>query len=385
MQIDASFNLRHLHMVAEITRWRSLRRAAAEVHLSQPAMTQALAQLELQLGQRLFERTGGGMVPTAATLALSERIDRAFAWLRATKLHRKATRIQLQCLVAAIDAESVSMAARRLGMRQPSVTRALRDLETLCGKPLFARSPQGIDATREARELARLAGLALADIRQGVEAFREHHGKIDGQIVVGCLPLARSAILPTAVTRLLKRYPELSLRIVDGPYPELLHELRSGRLDLLIGALRSSSPADIRQEELFRDRLSIVVRPGHPLLDRRLTPPDFAGLGWVLPPDGTPARELFHGFFREMGLEEPAHVVVCSSLVAIRGLLLQSDRAALLSTAQVGYELGAGQLKLLAGPLDETARPIGLALRADWRPTLAQEHLMALIRQCAVA
>jgi DNA-binding transcriptional LysR family regulator len=389
MAIPDFINLRHLYALAEIARQRSVRRAAMIIHLSQPAVTQALAHFETMLQQRLFERTATGMTPTQATSLLADRIDRAFAWLMAADrvlggaapLHRRVTRVQLQSLMAAVDSESISLAARKLGVRQPSVTRALRDLETLCGRQLFTRSPHGIDASREARELARFAGLAFAEIQQGLDVFRESHGQIDGRIVVGSLPLARSALLPTAVTKLLDRHPEVKLKIVDGPYAELLHELRFGHLDCIVGALRFPPPADVQQEELFRDPLSIAVRPGHPLLTREsLGPDDFAGLDWILPPEGTPAREHFSSFFDAMTSRPPRHIVECSSLIAVRGLLLRSDRAALLSAAQVRYEVRSGQLAMLGGPLAQTARPIGLALRADWRPTVAQGDFLDLLR-----
>jgi len=389
MNANEPANLRHFYAVAEIARQGSVRRAAGAIHLSQPALTQALAQMEQALGQRLFERTHGGMAATPATRLLVERIDRAFASLRAAEklfdgapLHRLVTRIQLQALIAGVDSDSISVAARRLETHQPSVTRAIRDLETLCGRPLFNRSSHGIEATREARELARHASLALAELKQGLDAFRESHGQIDGRIVVGSLPLARSTLVPMAVTRLLARYPDVKLRVVDGPYLEMLHELRSGRLDMIVGALRSPPPADIRQEMLFNDALSLVVRPGHPLCAKHgVTPDDLAALDWVLPPEGTPARRLFQGYLATQKLDPPRHVIECSSLVAVRGLLQRSDRAALLSLAQVGYEVETGQLAVLGNPLPETERPIGLALRADWRPTLAQDSFLGLLKE----
>jgi DNA-binding transcriptional LysR family regulator len=268
-----------------------------------------------------------------------------------------------------------------LGISQPSLTRTLRDLEDLCGRPLLTRSPLGITAARETRELARLAGLTFAEIGQGFALFRESHGQIDGSIVIGSLPLARSALVPNAVTALLQRHPELRLRIVDGPYAELLHGLRSGQLDCIVGALRLPPPADIRQESLFVDNLSIVVRPGHPLLARPgVTTEDYARLAWILPPAATPARHRIERFFAGLGLASRPQVIECSSLIAVRGLLRQSDRAALLSRAQVGFEIRCGHLALLAGPLPGTEREIGLALRADWHPTLAQRDFLTLLR-----
>ena len=52
-------NLRHLRAALAIRRCGSISRAAGEVALSQPAVTQGIAKLEAQLGLRLFERRPG--------------------------------------------------------------------------------------------------------------------------------------------------------------------------------------------------------------------------------------------------------------------------------------------------------------------------------------
>ena len=62
-------NLRHLRAVAAIRRCGSVSRAAGEVALSQPAVTQGVAKLEAQLGLRLFERGPSGMVPTPRAIS----------------------------------------------------------------------------------------------------------------------------------------------------------------------------------------------------------------------------------------------------------------------------------------------------------------------------
>ena len=51
----------------------SFRRAAEELHLSQPAITQQVKALEDELGTRLFDRTGGRVVLTPAGRILKKR------------------------------------------------------------------------------------------------------------------------------------------------------------------------------------------------------------------------------------------------------------------------------------------------------------------------
>jgi DNA-binding transcriptional LysR family regulator len=68
MRRDIVLNV-HLHQLAylrETVRWGSLTRAAAALGVSQPALSQALAELERRLGVALFERVGRRRVLTAA-------------------------------------------------------------------------------------------------------------------------------------------------------------------------------------------------------------------------------------------------------------------------------------------------------------------------------
>ncbi|WP_297367814.1 LysR substrate-binding domain-containing protein [Acidocella sp.] len=392
MPASAPFNFRHLAAALAVARGGGISRAAQAMHLSQPALTQGLARLEATLGARLFVRSGQGTGLTPEGELFLPRIARAFEGLRAAEralpgapaLHRHASATQWRALAAMVEARSTAQAARALGMSQQSLHRALMGLEGLSATPLFTRTRQGLEPLPEARLLARAAGLAFAELRQGAWGLRELRGLMDGTITIGALPLARSALIPQAATALLARYPELRLQIIDGPYAELLHGLRHGHIDFIIGALRTPAPGpDIAQEEFFTEPLSIIVRPGHPALTAPPTAQSLARLGWVLPRQGTPARAIFTAFFTAAQVAPPTQVIECSSLVAARGLLLASDRAAIFSRSQVRFELATGQLAALAAPLPGSARPIGLSLRRDFTPTRAQQACLAALRLAA--
>src|SRR5262249_50010472 len=59
---------RHLQMVVAIAEQSSLTKASAQLHLSQPALSQQLSTLEKRLGAPLFHRAGKRMIPTAIGL-----------------------------------------------------------------------------------------------------------------------------------------------------------------------------------------------------------------------------------------------------------------------------------------------------------------------------
>lgn len=388
--LSKSPNFRHLQAVALIDSAGSVRAAAEGVFLSQSAVTQAVQQLETDLGATLFERLGSGMRATVAGRKLTARIRRGFVHLQLVAreagtrhqpgeaAHQLFTATQVRAFVAVARTGGYSLAARELGLSQPSVYKAAKDFEALFPEPFFKRSGAGVELTRQARSIARLAGLALAEFRQGMQEVAELAGRTDSEVIVGCLPLARSGLLPDAITAVLDRYADARIRIVDGPYDELLHGLLDGSIDLIIGALRDPLPAGhLQQRALFDDALSIVVRARHPALRHDvLTAEHYAGLDWIVPRKGTPAREHFEKYFRDRSIAVPERVVECSSLIATRALLLQSDRAAILSARQVALELDYGILVDLSGPLPGTRRQIGIAMRDGWHPTALQESLI---------
>lgn len=384
-------NLRHLAAALEVRRLGSISRATEKVHLSQSAITQGFCKLERALGFEMFIRSHDGLVPTETGEIFLRRVDQAIDFLRemdnvlsqrgkakSIQTYRSLTTTQLRALMTVVEQRSYTLAARRLKLSQPTVHRAVQDTESICGYKFFGKSPSGLEPTWHARQLARHIALFFSELSQGIEEVQEHEGRMTGRLRIGSLPLARTRMVPRAVAKLLEEFPEARVSIVDGPYNEQLAALLHGRLDLIVGALRDPPPSpDIVQSTLFKDTLNIVVRPGHPLENRgNISAIELRDLDWVAPQEDTPAREAFTHFFENHGLTPPEHVIECSSLVATRGMLMESDRAALLSARQVEVEVRSGLLAVSTQHLQGTGRDIGITLRKGWKPTQVQRRFL---------
>lgn len=396
----ANVNLRHFFALRDIADTGRISAAAERVHMSQSALTQALRKIETIAGAPLFERAGYGVAKTSSGGLLVRRSRRAIELMaRAERvvrpkleadsmrlpLHRHVTSSQLRALAAVVDTGGYSIAARRLGLAQPTVHRAIRDLEAVVGEPLFSRAVQGVEPRDSAVLLARYANLVLAELRQGLEEVGELQGRTDSRVAIGSLPLVRSEFLPSALTRLLARYPAARVSVLDGPYVEQLHALRHGEIDWLIGALRDPPPTTgVTQQALFDQPLAVVVRPGHPLLGARApTTEALAQLEWVAAPPLAPTRRFFDRFFSRRGVTTPTRIIECSSLITTRGLLLQSDRAAMLSPLQVREDVAAGELAVLVDEIPDSGRAIGITTRQNWEPTHVQSEFMRIVGQLA--
>lgn len=380
-------NLRHLRVYLAVATGGSVTGAADLCRVSQPAVTQAIAKLESLAGTPLFRRTRQGLFATEAGETLRARIARALALLDAAyaeiapRLALTATRSQLAALVTTVETQNFALAARKMGIAQPTVHRAITQLEQEAGRALFQRTAHGVLPGRGCAALARAAQLAFVELDQGVAELAELLGRDGGRIVVGAMPLSRSYVLPQALGRFRTLRPQVGVTIVEGTYAELLTGLRRGEIDLLIGALRFPAPiSDVVQEKLFEDSLVLLAGQRHPLLSRSFALGDLLGHPWLVPRRETPSRQQFDAMFLQAGLVPPQAVVETGSVILMREMLQDGRHLACISRAQASGELARGLVRTLDFAVPGPARPIGLTLREGWRPTPAQTALLDAIR-----
>ena len=382
------FNLRHLAAIAAVVGRGSVSAAASTVHLTQPAVTQAIARVEALLGLQLFERRTDGMTPLPPARALAERVELAQALIGS----RRVTMAQLRAFLAVADAGSYVSAAAATGLSQPTLHRAIADLALILRRPLVERRGRGIALTEPGRRTARAFRLARAELEAGIsEALGEvPHGP--ARIIVGAMPLSRARVLPMALARFNDAHPDVEIVIVEGSHGELAEPLRDGSLDFMIGALRDPPPGpDLAQRPLFRDGVIALARAGHPLArmvagqDPPMLPPleALARYPWIVPSSGAPLRAGFEAMFRAAGLEAPVVPIECGSVMMIREVLMQTDFLTLLSPDQVAVERQAGWLVSLGEPDGQFARTIGITTRAQWRPSPAQAAFLAELDRAA--
>ena len=398
-------HLRQFRSVLAVCRSGSTAQATTLLPLSQSAIARAIRELETGLGVQIFERAARGMLPTAEGRLLAHRAQRAIEQLEAAEREAcsfvdsdgpppRAQRGRfagacayrhLETYIVFCETRGETAAAEQLGVTQPAVNQTLRQLEHMLGTRLFHRSSRGMRLTESGEAVLRRSKLALNEFRHAQEDLAAFHGKMQGRIVVGSLPLSAGVLVPRAVDRVLALHKDLNVTIVDGTYDALLHQLLHADVDVIVGALRPSAPsADVVQEPLFEDTLSVVARHGHPLIGRPIASlRELAHEPWIAPLRGTPARDAFERAFAADGVAAPQASLEANSAVVLQALLLDSDRLALLSRRQIIRGMTAGQLTVLPIEVKETSRHIGLAMRADADPGPIMRSFVDEIRKLA--
>lgn len=376
--------LRHIRTVHAVLSGGGVRSSSESLLRAASAVSRSVTLLERAVGLPLFERRGRGMLPTPAGLLVSSRFQRLAGELEAVIAEASsacaaesgehlplASTAQLyderRLAVASVLAEVQHMptAGRLLGIGQPSVSHALAQLETALRQKLFTRSPRGLLPTDLGARWVLRFDRALAELRYLEDDLAAARGQMQGQIMVGALPLSRTYVLPRAIVALQARHPGLRVRAIESPYEELCAGLLSGKVDFIIGAMRPATDAALCMEPLFADDLRIVASATHPLRRRRrVALAELRNAAWVLSRPGSPLRSSVDAFFAGQGEAPPVPMVETGDLALVRGMLLEGGMLTVLSTHQLRHEIDTGQLCVLAVDMKGLQRQIGLTTRA---------------------
>src|ERR1700741_2370190 len=159
------------------------------------------------------------------------------------------------------DCRSILKASKRLSLTQPTVTKALRDVESTLGVELFTRTNRGLEPTPYGEIFARHAKIVLAQLRHAAEEIENLRAGHSGRVRVGTLLAASSSILPDAITLLKKERPGVAISVVVGTYDILVPSLLVGDLDMVLGRLpEEGRTRALVYEEFYAEPVCLVVR-----------------------------------------------------------------------------------------------------------------------------
>lgn len=387
-------NLMQVRAFLSVVETGSVSKAAAILLRAQSAVTRSIIALESQLGVSLFERNAVGMRLTRQGESILPRAQRAMQELLSVPLlldranggnveplYLFQTR-RLEIFARLCEAQNMQTAAATLGVSQPAISGAIKVLEQGFGNRLFERTPQGLIPTRQAYVILGHALRTLNELRHFRADISALDGVVQGVVHVGALPLGRTHILPEAIVRLTSEHPRVSIITNESPFDLLANELRSGDVDFIFGALRSSDyGSDLFGEVLLREELVVLVRCNHPWVGQGICLDKMKSAKWILPRSASPARELLNSFFTHRGVDAPSPVVETGDLAILRGLLRNSDMLAAVSAHQLQYEIDSGELVRLPLSLQRTTRPIGLIYRTAALQSPASRALVDKIRE----
>ena len=289
----------------------------------------------------------------------------------------------LACFLEVARLKSVVNAADALNISQPAASKTIQELEQLLGGSLFDRSKRNLFLTPFGEVFYRYASTSLAALRQGIDAARGTHAATI--VRVGALPTVSARLLPDAVRAFTATGSGVHTRVITGPNDYLLALLRTGDVDFVIGRMADpDAMVGLSFEHLYSERVVMVVRPGHPLLNERgFDLSMIETYQTLMPTPNSVIRRLVDRMLLAHGITGMRDEVQTVSNAFGRAYVRKTDAIWLISEGVVTEDVAEGHLMLLPIDTSETTGPVGLTVRTDTTSTMAADSLKQAIRDVA--
>lgn len=165
-------------------------------------------------------------------------------------------------------AGSFSLAARRLHISQPTLSRSIALLEARMRVKFFERDGGITRPTEYGLLIADRADVALRSVRELVHDVENLARGETGRIRIGVGGVTRVRPLAAVVDRALETFPHLEIETRNEIPEALVYALKAGRYDLIFCYREAADQhGDLIRIKLYEDRNVMAVHPGHPLLD----------------------------------------------------------------------------------------------------------------------
>lgn len=155
--------------------------------------------------------------------------------------------------------KSISKAAQKLFVSQPSLSIMIRKIEEEVGLPLFDRTSKPIRLTEAGMEYIK-ATEAILHIEKAFDNYINAANELlTGSLTVGGNQLLSSLVLPSYISKFISRYPGIQLNMEDDNSLALEDMISTGQLDLVIDNRKLDS--EIFEQHLWRTEHLLLAVP----------------------------------------------------------------------------------------------------------------------------
>ena len=205
---------------------------------------------------------------------------------------------------------SISKAANKLSLSQPTVSNALARLRIALDDPLFVRSAQGMVPNSKAKALAEPVRLALLIIERGLGEEKDFSfSQSSREFAIAVEDYGEVVILPRFVNWLSVVAPQIKIRIRAEPSASLKTALKDGAVDLALDYYPIRDP-DYVNKCVTTETLLTLSRRDHPMIGDKLNLESFLALGQVIIEPRPDAIPLIDAALAKRGLKRQVTVTV---------------------------------------------------------------------------
>lgn len=241
-------------------------------------------------------------------------------------------------ILAALDVEgTMTAAAGRLHLSTSAVSQQMALLEREAGLPLLERVGRRVRLNEAGRTLVAHYREIAAAVEAAETSLTRFHTDVHGRVTISTFPSFCSTVLPDALMKLRRAYPELTTIVRDLEPLDSVAQLRSGEIDVaVVDDLQDMSSEGVVTTVLARDEIVLCFPQAYdPLPGAAIALGDLADERWVFESEGSAFERFTRRLCEEAGFA-PTVVANCNNLVAMLGLVRSGFGLAFISELNLG-------------------------------------------------
>ena len=281
-----------------------------------------------------------------------------------------------------VEAGSFQLAADRLGLTQPALSRNMKLLETRLGSAIFRRDGRRSVPTGLGLRLARNGqAIRFAEEQASIIAEQIASGST-GELRIGAPPIVAGQTLTRALSVFMRANPDCSVEIRTG----LVHELRSmlerRQIDLVLAPQSlAETAASLEFTPLFDDRVGVMCRIGHALAKRaKIHASDLESQVWLAHSRGSLLRQQTETAMIASGVRSMHIGCETDSIRSVFEIVASTD---LITTMPMASSTPYLEDRLTFLPFDhpQFRRPVGLVRRKDATMSAVEREFMTTLER----
>ena len=249
---------------------------------------------------------------------------------------------QLTSFLAVAREGSVSAAAQKLVVTQPSISAAVSALSKELGVELTERVGRGVGLTAAGNAFRPYAADVLGLIEQGRRAAQEAADVSKRSLRIVAVATAAEFVVPSLLRAFTKSHPEINLTLEVANRDSLFERVLEHEVDVAIAG-RPPEDERIAGHSFLPNEIVLIAGPGDSLSSERPVRPEELGVRvWLMREPGSGTRQLVTGFLADHDLRP--QTLTLGSNGAIKEAVRLGLGLSLQSRVAVEHELRAGTL-----------------------------------------
>ena len=287
---------------------------------------------------------------------------------------------QLRHFAAVADTNSVSRAAERCHISQPSLSASLKNLADDIGSVLFTRQRAGVVLTADGERFLKHARQILMDVERANLEMRQRSTSVNGIIRIGVTETISGYLVPALLLEARRLFPELKIVFIEDERPGIQQALLNGDIDFALLLVSNMPPLeDIVVKPLLHFARKLWMSVDHPLRERStISLKDVAEWDFFLL-DKDEHVQMTERYWKSYGLT-PKVVMQTRSPEAIRSLVANGLGITILSDLtyrEWSHEGGRIVRRTLTDPIP--TMELGFAFRRDIPVLPAVVHIVDML------